>query len=726
MDVTEIGNRIKKRRTALEMTQKDLAKEMNVSNQLISKWETGESVPSLEYLDALCKALNVDYSYFTSDGESASDPTATQPDKPKRQKKFKWNWKLFIIIAVSVFTAAFIAGFTVLTIFVFVPLANRKKYFNEIDIAETKYFEQGFYSINVKTEIDGDIKDDYRYDGYFDEDGSQVFYDTKSKRVVKDDVLTYTYGNFKYHYTPTETYETLEDMAIAKVNADIDDDDMNLTEDIDKDIRYIRRIKNGFYLELRDEFFTDNLSGTQRKNYKLTDKIKGWIEIKDGLLSSMKATVKFLNKPDNEHFTISVIMEFIAEKPFIEHKDLEGREWNGTYVGDTWYPPKSPEISNDPVIDTASVCEDIVSTEEFISRLTGGKAKKLPKDFDFNQTVLDGHLKDSGNYYCYFDGDQSAVILNKSDFSYKDTIRLTEGNSSVNNFYVYKDNIYFTSAGYFSVARISTGTVERLFLQRASYKITYNGGYAIYEGYIRDTLIEAFNVISLSKGKIIHSYYNYANLHECILDASGGVYGIEYTDGKHIPVYRKNDDRTVLNGKDYFRVDDGHYLVIYREGDTIFTQENDTVYAYEKGELKETLLSSDERFKEKNRVKLSNGYYVKGTSYICDENGDTRWFKTFKLKDENGKQETVYDYSAKEIVADFGDKLIVSIGYSFGYYLVYDQADLSKPLYFTRKPVPYTNYCDYDEMEFFEIGDTVMIAVRISGVDYYGYELYYL
>ena len=165
MDVTEIGNKIKKRRTALEMTQKDLAKEMNVSNQLISKWETGESVPSLEYLDALCKALKVDYSYFTSEGESVNTeetPEAVQSAKSKRQHKFKWNWKLFIIIAVSIFSAAFIAGFTVLTIFVFVPLANRKNYFKGIDEATEKYFEQGFYSIGVKTEIDGDVVTDYR------------------------------------------------------------------------------------------------------------------------------------------------------------------------------------------------------------------------------------------------------------------------------------------------------------------------------------------------------------------------------------------------------------------------------------------------------------------------------------------------------------------------------------------------------------------------------------
>ena len=64
MDVKAIGEKIKRKRTALGMTQKQLAQLLSVSNQLVSKWENGESVPSLEYLDSLCRALEVGYSYL--------------------------------------------------------------------------------------------------------------------------------------------------------------------------------------------------------------------------------------------------------------------------------------------------------------------------------------------------------------------------------------------------------------------------------------------------------------------------------------------------------------------------------------------------------------------------------------------------------------------------------------------------------------------------------------
>lgn len=174
MQLSEIGNKIKIRRNALGITQKDLAKIMNVSNQLISKWETGESVPSLEYLDALCKALDVDYSYFIApDGENKSNGEVKSDEKKKR-RKIKWNWKLFALILTLTWVAAFVAGFIVLTIFVFVPSANRTKYINDIEKSGQKYFDLGYYSINAKTELDGDAYSDYRYDGYLDENGKLI------------------------------------------------------------------------------------------------------------------------------------------------------------------------------------------------------------------------------------------------------------------------------------------------------------------------------------------------------------------------------------------------------------------------------------------------------------------------------------------------------------------------------------------------------------------------
>ena len=59
MDTENIGRKIKSRRAELGLTQKGLASRMHISSQLISKWETGESLPSLEYLAGLCEVLDL-------------------------------------------------------------------------------------------------------------------------------------------------------------------------------------------------------------------------------------------------------------------------------------------------------------------------------------------------------------------------------------------------------------------------------------------------------------------------------------------------------------------------------------------------------------------------------------------------------------------------------------------------------------------------------------------
>ena len=720
MNVTEIGNRIKKRRTALDMTQKDLAKEMSVSNQLISKWETSESVPSLEYLDALCKALKVDYSYFTSDSETEAElPIATKPSKAEKQRKFKWNWKLFIIITASVLAAAFIAGFSVLTVFVFVPMANRTNYINDIEQAYENYFSLGYYSIIEKAELDGDVKNDYRYDGYFDENGKPVFYDTKSKDIVKDDILTHDGGTYKYHYVHDKTYGTLEELALSRVAPD--DDDLGVwDEDILDKISYIRKVKGGYYLEFKDEYFTDELSGTQKKNLKLTEKIKGKIEIKDGLYSYMEVTVKYLNKPDNEHFMIKASFEFIAEKPVIEHKNLEQREWNGTYVGDKWYSPSSTPDPDIPIIDTTPKCEDLLSTEDFISRLSGGKAKCLTRNFDLNELVLNGEIKDGGDCFYYVDGTK-VVILNKTNLSKKTTLSLDSLYEKVTNVYVYNGNVYWTDQEYFTfdelryfrVKNIANGNTSALFsyVSGEENDITYNGIYALYRA------DSAYNVYDLTKKKVVNTY---RDISLQFMDSSGNVYCEQKIGDNYVPVIYKSGNRTVLKGKEFFSVKNGIHEKIYTDGDCICTYENDTVYLYENGVLKQTLTTSDPRF-AKNYVKLSSGYCITGSlSKVFDENGEKRNFETFKLKLENGDWSIVDNYSTKEIVAVINGKLIVSTGYFGGYFAVYDENDLTKPLYCMRKPSDYNDYCKFDELEILSLGSNTIIAVRINTVDYYG------
>ena len=52
--MNNISTKIMLLRKQKGMSQSELAQKLNVSNKLISKWETGRSVPATEYLSKLC------------------------------------------------------------------------------------------------------------------------------------------------------------------------------------------------------------------------------------------------------------------------------------------------------------------------------------------------------------------------------------------------------------------------------------------------------------------------------------------------------------------------------------------------------------------------------------------------------------------------------------------------------------------------------------------------
>ena len=55
----ELGNRIRKYRENRGLSQKELAKMINVSNARVSNWEQGTNRPDVDILAAICRALNV-------------------------------------------------------------------------------------------------------------------------------------------------------------------------------------------------------------------------------------------------------------------------------------------------------------------------------------------------------------------------------------------------------------------------------------------------------------------------------------------------------------------------------------------------------------------------------------------------------------------------------------------------------------------------------------------
>ena len=72
LDQEKIGKFIAERRKGQELTQKQLAEQLNVSDKAVSKWETGRSMPDNAILFDLCKVLDINVNELLS-GEKLSD-----------------------------------------------------------------------------------------------------------------------------------------------------------------------------------------------------------------------------------------------------------------------------------------------------------------------------------------------------------------------------------------------------------------------------------------------------------------------------------------------------------------------------------------------------------------------------------------------------------------------------------------------------------------------------
>ena len=59
MNNEKIGKFILELRKQKGMTQKELAEKVGVSDKTISKWECGNSIPDITYLEVLCNSLNI-------------------------------------------------------------------------------------------------------------------------------------------------------------------------------------------------------------------------------------------------------------------------------------------------------------------------------------------------------------------------------------------------------------------------------------------------------------------------------------------------------------------------------------------------------------------------------------------------------------------------------------------------------------------------------------------
>lgn len=323
MEISKICEKIKERRKILDMTQKDLADAMHVSNQLISKWETGESVPSLEYIGQLSEALQMSAQELMGiTPEKSSAPVESEQPAANEVKtkppKFKAFWKKYkkpLIISIACAAASLlIVMFALLSVFVFVPDGNKENYFEEIDQGIDRYLELGYFNIRHSTEKDGD-EDKYPriLQGYYDENGDVAYYNSVTKETVKNKKILK--DGVRFEYEQPETSNTVPDLLKEQLKTWGEE---SADFDIEKYVGYIRKDGGVYYMEFDEEYFFEDMPASQRKNIELTEKIKGKAETWNGITKYISVSVKFKNTVTGEKFSVDSKIEFLQEKPRIE------------------------------------------------------------------------------------------------------------------------------------------------------------------------------------------------------------------------------------------------------------------------------------------------------------------------------------------------------------------------------------------------------------------------
>lgn len=117
MDQQKIASFISERRKAQNMTQKELADKLNVTDKAISKWERGQGYPDISLIVPLAQALGVTANDLLMGGDNSTVPPQPQsePHKlPGRAKQWRPTKKtaslLFIILTFSFLAADFVCA----------------------------------------------------------------------------------------------------------------------------------------------------------------------------------------------------------------------------------------------------------------------------------------------------------------------------------------------------------------------------------------------------------------------------------------------------------------------------------------------------------------------------------------------------------------------------------------------------------------------------------------
>lgn len=82
-----------------KLTQMELAEKLNFSNKSISKWESGEAIPSVDILLKIAELFNVKLDYFVHLNHQEDD---AKPERPQHTTRYIYNRVTISLLCISV------------------------------------------------------------------------------------------------------------------------------------------------------------------------------------------------------------------------------------------------------------------------------------------------------------------------------------------------------------------------------------------------------------------------------------------------------------------------------------------------------------------------------------------------------------------------------------------------------------------------------------------------
>ena len=103
--MNSIGERISRRRKELELTQKELAEKLHVSDKTVSRWETGKQIPDALTMQDIAKALDLTVSELYGVEEETMGEQKNEIEKTRLYKKIRRIFLIGLAFALIIISA---------------------------------------------------------------------------------------------------------------------------------------------------------------------------------------------------------------------------------------------------------------------------------------------------------------------------------------------------------------------------------------------------------------------------------------------------------------------------------------------------------------------------------------------------------------------------------------------------------------------------------------------